>query len=365
MLQPILHWIQCNKERKCLCYSSDMGGSVSSEEHMKIFKVRKLSGAEKYGVACRSLRELREKGGKRLQLPLRNTRVCLYEDGTEVSDEEYLRSLPDNTELVILTADQTWKGSIDWLLNTFYTSLAGVPEAARKLLLDEQAPKTQKILIDFVQNLNENIAAERREEDGPWFEGIESRFKNKSSYMRFRCESRIRGYMKEVQSSAATVGPSAREEYAGLIGALNKELKSAEHNGSYFDRTEHKAKRLCTEEGWFSCQGAFDEKNCTSRHSINPYSNKESRILFSTWNLDHGIEKSRTILPCLVEAVKESDGRRVNHQYFFDLLFTTKNLKLVHIACHKKTAHSLSCDRSKIYANQRRPRNKRPLSQVS
>ncbi|XP_040182489.1 DNA fragmentation factor subunit beta isoform X2 [Rana temporaria] len=308
MLQPILHWIQCNKERKCLCYSSDMGGSVSSEEHMKIFKVRKLSGAEKYGVACRSLRELREKGGKRLQLPLRNTRVCLYEDGTEVSDEEYLRSLPDNTELVILTADQTWKGSIDWLLNTFYTSLAGVPEAARKLLLDEQAPKTQKILIDFVQNLNENIAAERREEDGPWFEGIESRFKNKSSYMRFRCESRIRGYMKE---------------------------------------------------------GAFDEKNCTSRHSINPYSNKESRILFSTWNLDHGIEKSRTILPCLVEAVKESDGRRVNHQYFFDLLFTTKNLKLVHIACHKKTAHSLSCDRSKIYANQRRPRNKRPLSQVS
>ncbi|XP_018419583.1 PREDICTED: DNA fragmentation factor subunit beta [Nanorana parkeri] len=361
MLQSILHWLQCNKERKCLSYWSDMGGMVSSQsqKHMKIFKARTLSSADKYGVACRNLRELKEKGWKKFQLPPSSTRVCLYEDGTEVSDDEYLWHLSDNTELMLLTTGQTWRGSIDWLLNSFYTSLTDVPEAARRLLSDEQAPKTQKILIDFVHNLDENISAENREEDEPWFEGIESRFKNKSSYMRFRCESRIRGYMKEVQNSAASVDPAAKEEYNNLIEALSKELKAAKYNGCYFNRMEHKANRLCTEEGWFSCQGAFDVKDCTYRHSINPYSNRESRILFSTWNLDHRIEKSRAILPCLLEAVKESRGRRVNHPYFFDLLFTTKNLKLVHIACHKKTSHSLSCDQSKIYTTQKRPRHKK------
>lgn len=36
-----------------------------------------------------------------------------------------------------------------------------------------------------------------------------------------------------------------------------------------------------------SAQGPFDTDDCASRHSINPYGNRESRILFSTWNLDH------------------------------------------------------------------------------
>lgn len=27
--------------------------------------------------------------------------------------------------------------------------------------------------------------------------------------------------------------------------------------------------------------------DCVSKHSINPYGNRESRVLFSTWNLDH------------------------------------------------------------------------------
>lgn len=34
-------------------------------------------------------------------------------------------------------------------------------------------------------------------------------------------------------------------------------------------------------------QGAFDQDECISLHSINPYGNRESRIVFSTWNLDH------------------------------------------------------------------------------
>lgn len=42
--------------------------------------------------------------------------------------------------------------------------------------------------------------------------------------------------------------------------------------------------------------------------------------------------------------------REVNWQYFYDLLFTKKNLKLVHIACHVKGIHSgKKCDKKKFY----------------
>ncbi|KAM3923492.1 DNA fragmentation factor subunit beta [Leptodactylus fuscus] len=336
-----------------------MGGQSSTHSHMKIFKIRTMQGDRKYGIGCRNLKELLEKGCDKFQLPLKSTRVCLYEDGTEVSDE-YLWKLPDNTELVLLTAQQTWDGfvtDIDRLLNAFYTRQTDVTEAARKLLSDEQAPQRRKILVDFIQNLNENILAENRNDDMPWFEGLEPRYKNKSNYMRNSCESRIRSYMKEVQGTAASVDPAVRDEYTKLIETMCNELRAVKYNGCYFDRTEEKTGRLCTAEGWFSCQGPFDMDNCSSKHSINPYSNKESRILFSTWNLDHRIEKKRTILPCLIEALMESNGRDINWKYFFNLLFTTENLKLVHIACHKKTSHNLTCDDCMIYRT-RKPAKK-------
>ncbi|KAG9482014.1 hypothetical protein GDO78_010966 [Eleutherodactylus coqui] len=336
-----------------------MGSNSSSQKHMKVFKIRTLKGESKYGIGCRNLKELLEKGCKKFQLPLRSTRVCLYEDGTELSDE-YLKNLPDNTELVLVTAGESWEGfitDIDRLLNAFYTRQTDVTEAAKKLLIDEQAPQRRKILVDFIQNLNENILAENREDDQPWFEGVEPRYKNKSSYMRNSCESRIRSYMKEVQSLAATVDPAARDDYKNLLDTLCAELRAVKYNGCYFDRTEEKSVRLCTAEGWFSCQGPFDMDECSSKHSINPYSNRESRILFSTWNLDHRIEKKRTILPRLTEALMEGNQRQINWKYFFNLLFTMENLKLVHIACHKKTSHHLTCDDSKIYIK-RKPARK-------
>ncbi|KFP25206.1 DNA fragmentation factor subunit beta, partial [Colius striatus] len=205
-------------------------------------------------------------------------------------------------------------------------------------------------------NLNENIPAEEREDDKKWFEGLERRFKNKSSYMRYSCESRIRSYMREVSSFISNVHPTARDAYKRIIDLMSDKLKAARYNGCYFDRREEEAVRLCTAEGWFSScdqplalQGPFDSDDCPCKHSINPYSNRESRILFSTWNLDHIIEKKRAVVPELAEAVKTRDGREVNWEYFYQLLFTVENLKLVHIACHKKTNHNLSCDKTKIY----------------
>ncbi|KAM8927432.1 DNA fragmentation factor subunit beta [Pelodytes ibericus] len=329
---------------------------AAEPKHMKIFKVRCLENGDKYGIGCKDLRDLREKGCKKLQLPFSTTRVVLYEDGTELSDD-YLKKIPDNSELLFLAPGQTWQGyttDVERFLNAFYKRQTDIVEAAQKLLSDEKSPKRQKLLVDFIHNLNENILAERRQDDLPWFEGMEPRFKTKCSYMRYSCESRIRSYMKEVQSHTASVDPATRDEYKRVADAMCEELKAIRYNGSYFDRMEQKPGRLCTSEGWFSCQGPFDVDACGSKHSINPYSNRESRILFSTWNLDHIIEKKRTILPCLVQALKDCNGRQLNCHYFYNLLFTVENLKLVHIACHKKSAHKLTCDPSMIYSKRKK-----------
>ncbi|XP_062449389.1 DNA fragmentation factor subunit beta [Rhea pennata] len=319
---------------------------------LRAFRVRGSGGAEKFGVAAGSLRGLLRKGCRLLQLPLAGSRLCLYEDGTELT-EGFFRALPPQTELVLLGPGETWPGcfgDVGRLLGACQSQRDAVVEAARRLLADERAPKRQKLLADLLHNLDENILAEDKADDQKWFEGLESRFKNKSSYMRYSCESRIRSYMKEVGGFISNVHPSARDAYKRIIDLMLDKLKSVKYNGCYFDRREEEeAVRLCTVEGWFSCQGPFDSDYCPCKHSINPYSNRESRILFSTWNLDHIIEKKRTVVPELATAVKTRDGREVNWEYFYQLLFTLENLKLVHIACHKKTNHNLSCDKTKIY----------------
>ncbi|XP_014994706.1 DNA fragmentation factor subunit beta isoform X2 [Macaca thibetana thibetana] len=266
----------------------------------KSVKLRALRSPRKFGVAGRSCQEVLRKGCLRFQLPERGSRLCLYEDGTELT-EDYFPSVPDNAELVLLTSGQAWQGC------------------------------------------------------------LESRFQNKSGYLRYSCESRIRSYLREVSSYPSLVGAEAQEEFLRVLGSMCQKLRSVQYNGSYFDRGAKGGGRLCTPEGWFSCQGPFDMDSCLSRHSINPYSNRESRILFSTWNLDHIIEKKRTIIPTLVEAIKEQDGREVDWEYFYGLLFTSENLKLVHIVCHKKTIHKLNCDPNRIYKPQPRLKRKRPV----
>ncbi|XP_075406516.1 DNA fragmentation factor subunit beta isoform X2 [Tenrec ecaudatus] len=317
----------------------------------KIFKLRALHSEKKFGLAGRSCEEVLRKGCRLFKLPEAGCRLCLYEDGTELTGD-YFPSIPDNSELVLLTAGQSWQGyasDIGRFLAVFHKPHAGVIQAARQLLSGEQAPLRQKLLADLLHTVSENIAAESRAEDQQWFEGLESRFRSKSSYLRYSCGSRIRSYLREVSSYASEVDAETREEYMRILSHMGQKLKSMQYHGSYFDRGAQADGCLCTPEGWFSCQGPFDMDDCLSKHSINPYSNRESRILFSTWNLDHIIEKKRTVVPALARAIREQDGREVDWEYFYDLLFTSENLKLVHIACHKKTTHHLSCDPSRVY----------------
>ena len=88
------------------------------------------------------------------------------------------------------------------------------------------------------------------------------------------------------------------------------------------------------------------------------YSNVHSELYFTRARALTGrlseclcrIERSRTILPCLVSAVEKAGTRRVNWQYFYKLLFTTANLRLVHIVCHDKASHErFTCDMSQVF----------------
>ncbi|XP_013875856.1 DNA fragmentation factor subunit beta [Austrofundulus limnaeus] len=321
----------------------------------KPVKIRGFSGNKKYGVAAKDLKELVKKGCKLLQLPVSGARVCLYQDGTVVT-EDFFPTLPDNSELVLQSKDQTWPGvvcDIGQLLNTDRHADALI-EAAKGLLSDEQSPKRRKILTDLLQNLEDRSELESREDDEDWFTGIDARFKSKSAYMKFNCESRIRGYMKEVDDATKTIQKAkVKAEFLKASKCLLEMLKNAKYNGSYFDRTGKEPDRLCTREGWFTCQGSFDKKMCQSLHSINPYSSRETRIIFSTWNLDHRIEKKRTVIPALLEALQNRQSTDVNLNYFYQMLFTRANLKLVHIVCHKKGAHNLTCDTEKIFTTAR------------
>ncbi|MBN3285067.1 DFFB factor, partial [Polyodon spathula] len=460
----------------------------------KLVKLRSLDNNQKYGIAAASMKELLKKGCKTLQLRPAGCRVCLYEDGTEVT-EDYFRNLHDNTELILLTKGQEWNGDVcdvshllatsnthtdlliesaksllsdenapkrrkiihnlsddaeaenreddeDWfegmnsrfktksaymkyngesrvrgylkevedytgsikslkvqgeyqkivatmvkqlktvkyngcyfdrrekgdnrlctpegwfsyiwdvslLLGASSTHTDLLIESAKSLLSDENAPKRRKILQELIHNLSDNAEAENREDDKDWFEGINSRFKTKSAYMKYNGESRVRGYLKEVEDYTGSIkSPKVQGEYQKIVATMVKQLKTVKYNGCYFDRREKGDNRLCTPEGWFSCQGAFDADKCPSLHSINPYGNRESRILFSTWNLDHRIEKKRTIIPALAKAVQNQNGREINWEYFYSLLFTRENLKLVHIACHKKTFHNLEFKTKSAY----------------
>ncbi|XP_034393090.1 DNA fragmentation factor subunit beta [Cyclopterus lumpus] len=316
----------------------------------KPVKIRSCGENKKYGVAAKDLNELLKKACKLLQLPSSGAHLCLYADGTQVT-EEFFQTLPDNTDLVLLCRGQTWSGvvcDIGQLLSTDRHA-DGLVEAAKGLLSDERSHKRRKILTDLLLNLEDTSELESREEDEGWFEGIDARFKTKSAYMKFNCESRIRGYMKEVDAAAKTVEKAkVRAEVLKTSKRLAEMLKTARHNGCYFDRTEKEGDRLCTRAGWFTCQGSFEQEVCPSLHSINPYGSRESRIVFSTWNLDHRIEKKRTIIPALLEALQSHKSCDVNLLYFYRLLFTRENLKLVHIVCHKKGAHHLLCDAAEI-----------------
>ncbi|CAH1776235.1 unnamed protein product [Owenia fusiformis] len=329
---------------------------------MKPYKVQNCNGTKRVGVVASDLHDLIKKGQQKLKIRGRAEQVrAVLEDGTEVDDDEYFYMLPPHTVFYLLPLETSFGYAL--LLQTLFDHVSKA-SGNKKLQSDitdfiehGDGGETKTLMMEFVNQLSnrDTIHAEDRKDHEDWFEGTEKRFKSKDSVMRYSAERRVRGYLRTAQEEVnkAISCKSQKAQLDAVMENFKERLRENKYHGTYFSRKDHKhADSMCDEFGWFRCEGAYDEDSCDRIHRINPYGDRDSRVLFSTWNLDHVIEKSREILPSLVNSAgKVPKDKQINWQYFYNLLFTRDNLKLVHIVCHKKEEHSTEkCDEKRFYS---------------
>jgi len=91
-----------------------------------------------------------------------------------------------------------------------------------------------------------------------------------------------------------------------MVNEFKTRLKAAKYHGTYFDRSSEKKTKICDDVGLFRCEGKYNSAQCCypKDHIINPYQSAEARVLFSTWNLDHLVERSRSVVPSIISALK-------------------------------------------------------------
>lgn len=168
----------------------------------------------------------------------------------------------------------------------------------------------------------------------------------KEEYFRKCAQGRTRSYLRDAQTKLLA-NQSASSLSKAVIAAFKSRLESRHFYAGYFDRSHNKdvdnVERLCDETGSFRCEGKYNLVTCehADSHVINPYETAESRILFSTWNLDHVVERAILLgeLGGKLKMADSKNGKMYTHsdcvvQHYYDLLFTRKNLKLVHKSCH-------------------------------
>lgn len=224
-------------------------------------------------------------------------------------------------------------------VNASYLKAGG---KANEFLL-QRAKELVTLLEDKKDEKDRN--ANTRSQDPDWFEGLETNAQTKEDYMFKKSQDRIRGYFYKFQedvkkSELYLYDSSSRKELSDCLSHFRIQLKVDNYFGCFFDRrcssksvddVDSYPKRkieeeliyvkrfktgedddidglsknrrninkiempsytfnsYCDETGKFTCQGKWELSGCPASdgHVINPYSSRESRILFSTWNLDH------------------------------------------------------------------------------
>ncbi|XP_068699571.1 DNA fragmentation factor subunit beta-like [Montipora foliosa] len=326
----------------------------------KAYKVQDVFKNKRTGIVACGLTDLKRKGIKKLLVP-KDCRVCL-EDGTQVEDDEYFKTLPPQTVFVFVRPDETWEGYVTDLKHAterIFRALSQrdeIIERVNGIIHSTESYEMYCVLGELVNHLDANIEAEERGEDQLWFDGLSSNFTTKEDAMRNAAKARIRKYFSNAKESFQKASKKAQPLLVTALQHFQSELKKHQYFGDYFARSGRQDLRLCCDRGWFSCEGPYNERDCLRLHKINPYASKESRVLFSTWNLDHVIEKSRQIFPAMIKAAECCPkGSQLNWKYFFELLFTRKNIKLVHVGCHFKGEHEgFECQAKHYYTKQKR-----------
>ncbi|CAG2189098.1 DNA fragmentation factor subunit beta-like [Mytilus galloprovincialis] len=310
---------------------------------MRAYKIQDSQRLRRIGVTAKNLKELLAKGCEKLQINESEVTVVIEDDGTVVDDDKFFRKLPAQTVFVFLKKGENWRGAgalIHDALSKLYCASRKneIANQIRDLLTDEDAPEKIHIISQYLEMLETNVDSEERAKHEDWFEGLNKKYKTKSEVMRHSAQTRVRSYFITAKEQIEKESDSDhKNSLISVMDDINNLLKKNDFNAFFFDRTSRGM--MCDKKGWFTCEGPFDSKNCDKFHTINPYASRGYRQLFGLWNLDHIIEKSREVIPCLIEASKNlPKGKELNTDLLYKLLFTTDNLKLVQIGCHKKAA---------------------------
>ena len=318
------------------------------------------------GICCTNLAELKTKIRTKFEIIEKSEEIKIFsEDGTEIDDEEYFMSLPFQSFLVVSSDNlkpkfeaKTPQNIFDHLLTLLRWSggVDSVYQEVLELMQEDFETKWTQMKNSVDSSKLDTTHLSSKAEDPDWFKDLSTNAKTKEEFMFKNCQARIRGYLAKAESQMKeTKSLKASEEdiISEIISDFKLNLKENKYHGSYFSRAEDSSSRICDSTGLFCCEGKYNIDKChyNNKHSINPYQSHEARILFSTWNLDHLVERSRAVVPSLVEAVKnKKKNKDINTEYFYKLLFTRSNLKLVHIVCHDKQEHTeKTCDKRKYY----------------
>ena len=118
--------------------------------------------------------------------------------------------------------------------------------------------------------------------------------------MRKRSSGRIQRYFYDAKEKIRNSRVYAENVTSRrLLDALMEEFVTAlqqdEYFAYFFDRRCAQRGAICDQNGVFVCQGLWNSECCSyaaadassGQHRINPYSSREQRVIFTTWNLDH------------------------------------------------------------------------------
>ena len=181
------------------------------------------------------------------------------------------------------------------LLEEFLTRLrnqhggAELVKEIREFILHQDAIEKWKQMSNYIKDKQKNSQFSKRSDDPEWFADLSTNAQTKEEFLNKGCQSRIRGYLSKAESGLKSELTDITK-LNDIVLTFKALLKQNQYNGHYFDRASVKSDKICDKLGNFGCEGRFDQDSCNYSdvdHSINPYDSAESRILFSTWNLDH------------------------------------------------------------------------------
>jgi hypothetical protein len=318
----------------------------------KGFKVTDAERKSRVGIAAKTLDDLKKKTVDKFKLKLSARDIFFQtQDGTLVESDDYFQTLHAQTLLVWLKNGEKAETDAEILYKTIREvndEYLSAGEKVQEFFTEKMKSKVFK-LAEVLRGIDGEKAKLSLKCDHPeWFEGLDSNAKTKEDYMFRRAQDRIRGYFYKTREELLKNSALPQSRVQDLLSDLHNKLKLSKYNGCYFDRRDPTGS-LCNRNGEFTCQGRWNKDKClySPPHAINPYDSREARIIFQTWNLDHVVERARSVLPQVCQALKGAEctidaGREasVDVKAIYNDLFTSNNLKFVHIVCHDKGAHS-------------------------